>query len=93
MAIKIRIKKKNELKEMNIEEPEHLKKAEDKLYEIHKEIQELEQQKINLQHKIKRQIETIKRLNGKIKGPTTDQLFRYCNHLNDVSKGKYGEDK
>lgn len=93
VMIKIRINKSKDLKEyVEEEEPEHLIKAQDRLYEIHKEIQELEQQKIDLQYKIKRYTQAIKKMQGRLKGPTQDQLFKYCNNLNDVSKGKYGED-
>ena len=63
--IKIRINKSKDLKEYNQEdEPEHLTKAQDRLYEIHREIQELEQQKLDLQYKIKRYIQTIKKMQG-----------------------------
>ena len=91
--IKIRINKNKDLKEyVEEDEPEHLTKAQDRLYEIHREIQELEQQKLDLQYKIKRYTQAIKKMQGRLKGPTQDQLFKYCNNLNDVSKGKYGED-
>lgn len=93
VMIKIRINKNKDLKEyVEEEEPEHLTKAQDRLYEIHREIQELEQQKLDLQYKIKRYIQAIKKMQGRLKSPTQDQLFKYCNNLNDVSKGKYGED-
>lgn len=93
MMTRVRIKRSNNLKEYrNEEKPEHIEKAEDRLYEIHKEIQELEQTKIDLQYKIKRYIQAIKKMNGKLKGPTQEELFQYCNNLNDVSKGKYNED-
>jgi len=91
--VKIRINKNKDLKEyVEEEEPDHLIKAQDRLYEIHREIQELEQQKLDLQYKIKRYTQAIKKMKGRLKGPTQDQLFKYCNNLNDVSKGKYGED-
>lgn len=90
--VKVRINKNKGLKEYREEDSEHLIKAEDRLYEIHKEIQVLEEKKLDLQYKIKRYIETIKKMKEKLKSPTQDQLFKYCNNLNDVSKGKYGED-
>lgn len=91
--IKVRIKKNRNLKEYEeIKKSETIIKAEDKLYELHKEIQRLEQQKIKIEYKIKSEIERFKRVQGKFKKPSQDDLFRYCNRLNATSKGKYEKD-
>jgi TPP-dependent pyruvate/acetoin dehydrogenase alpha subunit len=88
--IKVRINKNRNLKEYEeIKESDSVNKAENRLYELHKEIQRLEQQKIKIQYKIKNEIEQFKRVQDKFKKPSQDDLFRYCNRLNATSKGKY----
>lgn len=89
--VKIRITKKNKIEEYQENEEDHISKTQDRLYDLHKEIQELEQHKVKLQYRIKSYVQRIKSLQGKLKGPTNDELFQYCNHLNDVAKGKYKE--
>ena len=91
--IKVRVKRRKDLKEYEeIKESESVNKSEDKLYELHKEIQKLEQQKIKIEYKIKNEIERFKRVRHSIKKPSQDDLFRYCNSLNATSKGKYEND-
>ena len=85
---RIRIKRRSDLIEYrNQEEPDYIRKTEDKLYELHREIQELEERKINLQYKIKQQIEKLKALEQPSKQPTQNELFQYCNNLSKASKG------
>lgn len=85
----IRIKVTKKLKETNIEEtqPDHIKKTEDRLYELHREIEELEETKLNLQYKIKQYIEKLKKMTLSFKRPSQSELFQYCNNLSRASKG------
>ena len=85
----LRIKIKRDLKEAPTEEdqPDYIIKTEDRLYELHREIQELEEKKINLQYKIKHNIEKLKKLNLSFKRPSQSELFQYCNNLSKASKG------
>ncbi len=85
---RIRINRRPDLIEYrNEEEPDYIKKTEDKLYELHREIQELEERKISLQYKIKQHVERLKALERSIKQPTQNELFQYCNNLSKASKG------
>ena len=93
MMIKVRINKNRNLKEYEeIKESDNVNKAQDKLYELHKDIQKLEQQKIKIEYRIKNEIERFKTFQDKFKKPSQDDLFRYCNRLNATSKGKYEKD-
>ena len=85
----VRVKIQRDLKESPTEEiqPDYIKKTEDRLYELHREIQELEETKLNLQFKIKQQIEKLKELTQSFKRPSQSELFQYCNNLSKASKG------
>lgn len=88
--IRVRVKKTSDVKEsLSTEKPEHIKKTEDRLYELHKEIQELEQRKLLLQYRIKALSDKINNLQDRCKPPSQDELFKYCNRLISTSKGKY----
>lgn len=86
-TLKIRIKR--DLKESTTEEPQpdYIIKTEDRLYQLHREIQELEETKLNLQYKIKQYLEKLKKMSLSFKRPSQSELFQYCNNLSKASKG------
>ena len=93
--LRIRIKKNVELdrKDLNLEVKKkeyagYVKDTQDKLYDLHRELQDLEQKKIILQSQINDLIERGKNLKQQQRSPSTGELFNYCDQLIKTSKGK-----
>ena len=63
----------------------------DVIYQKVKYIQKLNKQIERLESQVKKLIAAKDKLT--CKKPSTEELFQYCDHLNDVAKGKFREPK
>lgn len=89
--MKIKIVKKDEINEEEIKRRDDIGKFQDKIYELTKDVERLERYKDDL-------LNTIEKLQAKRRSigcevPTQDDLFKYCDNINKVSKAKYKEKK
>ena len=83
--IKVRIKKNRSQVNEDTED------VENHLYELHKEIREMEGKKLKLQQELKYLSEKIKSMHRQTKPISIDKILKFCNNINATAKGQLGK--